>query len=73
MAAGIGCGIHYPVPIHLQEAYQVLGYGKGSFPVSERACSRLLSLPMFQELTAEQVELVVETVQQSLRVPAPVS
>jgi len=72
-SGGIGCGIHYPVPIHLQEAYQVLGYGKGSFPVSERACSRLLSLPMFPELTREQVELVAQTVRRSLRVPASVS
>jgi dTDP-4-amino-4,6-dideoxygalactose transaminase len=53
---GIGCGIHYPVPVHLQEAYAHLGLAAGSFPVAERAASRFLSLPMFPELTAGQVD-----------------
>ena len=56
---GIGCGIHYPVPVHLQEAYRFLGYAAGSLPVSERCANEFLSLPMFPELTAEQVESVV--------------
>jgi len=56
---GIGCGIHYPVPVHLQEAYRFLGYHAGSLPVSERCANEFLSLPMFPELTAEQVESVV--------------
>jgi dTDP-4-amino-4,6-dideoxygalactose transaminase len=56
---GIGCGIHYPVPVHLQEAYRSLGYAAGSLPVSERCANEFLSLPMFPELTAEQVEGVV--------------
>jgi len=55
---GIACGIHYPRPIHLQAAYAGLGLGPGSFPVSERVADELLSLPMFPELTAGQVELV---------------
>lgn len=56
---GVACGIHYPVPVHLQEAYRFLGYGEGSFPVAERCASEFLSLPMFPELTPGQVETVV--------------
>src|SRR5581483_1958756 len=48
---GIACGIHYPKPIHLQEAYASLGLGVGSFPVTERCAGEILSLPMFPELT----------------------
>jgi dTDP-4-amino-4,6-dideoxygalactose transaminase len=69
---GIGCGIHYPVPIHLQQAYQNLGYGEGAFPVSERICSALLSLPMFPELTLAQVELVADSVKASISLDAAV-
>lgn len=58
--AGIACGIHYPVPIHLQEAYRFLGYAEGSFPVSEQCARECLSLPMFPHLTAEQLEAVTK-------------
>lgn len=58
--AGIACGIHYPVPIHLQEAYRFLGYGEGSFPVAERCARECLALPMFPHLTAEQLEAVTK-------------
>jgi dTDP-4-amino-4,6-dideoxygalactose transaminase len=51
---GIGTAIHYPIPIHLQRAYAALGLGPGSFPHTERACERVLSLPMYPELTDEQ-------------------
>lgn len=57
-AAGVATGLHYPVPLHLQQAYRHLGYGEGSFPVSEAYAQRLLSLPMFPELTGEQIEHV---------------
>jgi len=57
---GIACGIHYPVPIHLQTAYAFLGLGVGSFPVAEQCCQELVSLPMFPELTGEQIEAVVK-------------
>jgi len=59
---GIGCGIHYPVPVHLQEAYRGLGYGVGSFPVAERCASEFVSLPMFPELTPAQVAAVADAV-----------
>ena len=55
---GISCAIHYPVPLHLQEAYRSLGYGKGSFPVAERCAREFLSLPMYPELSREQVQAV---------------
>lgn len=55
---GIGCGIHYPVPVHLQNAYAHLGYKRGDFPVSEACADTFLSLPMFPELTNQQIETV---------------
>jgi dTDP-4-amino-4,6-dideoxygalactose transaminase len=60
LAEGVQTGIHYPVPLHLQPAYEGLGYGAGSFPVAEAMAPRLLSLPLFPELTAGQQEYVVE-------------
>lgn len=56
---GIACGIHYPRPVHLQKAYEFLGHAPGSFPIAERCAAECLSLPMFPELTAAQIELVV--------------
>src|SRR6266540_2508612 len=56
---GIACAIHYPMPLHLQQAYQGLGYSKGSFPVAERCAEEVLSLPMYPELSAEQIRTVV--------------
>lgn len=64
--AGIGCGIHYPVPVHLQAAYEFLGCGPGSFPVAERCADQFLSLPMFPELTDGQIRAVVAELQQAL-------
>jgi len=55
---GIQCGVHYPVPIHLQKAYRNLGYKTGDLPVSERTALEFLSLPMFPELTEAQIEMV---------------
>jgi dTDP-4-amino-4,6-dideoxygalactose transaminase len=58
--AGINCAIHYPVPIHLQKAYDELGLKAGSFPVAEQCAQEFLSLPMYAELTAEQITFVCE-------------
>ena len=59
---GISCGIHYPVPVHLQNAYSFLGKGKGSYPVAEKCAEQYLSLPMFAELSDEQVDYVVQQI-----------
>ena len=56
----IGHGLHYPVPVHLTGAYAHLGYSSGSFPVAEKLAGEILSLPMFAELTAEQIDQVCE-------------
>lgn len=59
---GIGCGMHYPVPCHLQEAYKELGYIKGDIPHSEYLADHCVSLPMFAELTEQEVQKVVEVI-----------
>jgi dTDP-4-amino-4,6-dideoxygalactose transaminase len=59
---GISAGIHYPIPIHLQQAYQDLGHKKGDFPVTEHCAERILSLPLYPELTAEMIEHVAAAV-----------
>jgi dTDP-4-amino-4,6-dideoxygalactose transaminase/acetyltransferase-like isoleucine patch superfamily enzyme len=61
-AAGIGTGIHYPIPLHLQRAYAGLNYCAGDFPVAERLSAEILSLPMFPQLTADQQARVAEEV-----------
>lgn len=58
-ARGVGTAIHYPLPVHLQPAYAHLDHGPGSFPVAEQAAREVLSLPMFPELTADEVDRVI--------------
>ncbi|WP_419168989.1 DegT/DnrJ/EryC1/StrS family aminotransferase [Halobacteriovorax sp.] len=58
--AGISCGIHYPIPLHLQPACKQLGYKLGDFPVAEESSKRLLSIPIFPEITREQQDFVIE-------------
>lgn len=62
-AVGIGSGIHYPTPVPLTDAYRELGYRRGQFPIAELAADRILSLPMFPHLTAEQQGAVVGVLQ----------
>jgi len=66
---GISCGIHYPLPIHLQKAYAYLGHKSGDFPVSEKVAAELLSLPMFPELTQAQVEYVAASLKAIVESP----
>jgi dTDP-4-amino-4,6-dideoxygalactose transaminase len=61
---GIGTGIHYPIPVHLQPAYSDLGYTAGSFPESERAADEVLSLPMYPELSRTKLEMVAAAIRQ---------
>ena len=61
-AAGIGTGIHYPVPLHLQRAYGSLGYHAGDLPVTERVSDKILSLPMYPQMTEVQQSKVVNAV-----------
>jgi dTDP-4-amino-4,6-dideoxygalactose transaminase len=60
--AGVQTGIHYPIPIHLQPAYAFLGHKTGDFPEAERQANCVLSLPMFPELTDEQIKRVVDII-----------
>ena len=64
---GISTGIHYPIPVHMQKASVDLGYKKGQFPHTERASERIVTLPMFAELTDEQVQYVIESLGAVLR------
>jgi dTDP-4-amino-4,6-dideoxygalactose transaminase len=61
-AQGVFTGLHYPVPVHLQKCYRDWGYGTGSFPVTERVCGEIISLPMFPTLTAEQQQRTVDAI-----------
>jgi dTDP-4-amino-4,6-dideoxygalactose transaminase len=64
---GIGTQIHYPVPIHLQQSAEFLGYRKGDLPISEKIASEVLSLPMYAELTDEQLERVADEVRSFMK------
>ena len=66
---GISTGIHYPLPVHLQPACRGLGYATGEFPHTERAAREILSLPMYPELSEEQLSAVSDALVEALRVP----
>jgi dTDP-4-amino-4,6-dideoxygalactose transaminase len=67
--AGIGAGIHYPVPVHLSGAYRGLGFGPGSFPVAERAAGAILSLPIFPHISEAQQQYVADQLRAALGRP----
>lgn len=64
--AGVQTGVHYPIPIHLQPAYQDLGYRRGDFPVAEAVAGEVLSLPIFPELTPDQLKTVTDVLRQDV-------
>ena len=65
--AGIGTGIHYPVPVHLQKPYRAMGFKEGDFPVAEKAAAQVLSLPMYPGLSLAQQNRVVEEIRRFRR------
>lgn len=65
--AGIGTGIHYPIPLHLQKAYAAMKYRQGDFPVVEKAAAEIVSLPMFPQLTAEQQARIAQEISNFVR------
>jgi dTDP-4-amino-4,6-dideoxygalactose transaminase len=69
--AGITTGIHYPIPLHMQPAYKHLGLPTGSFPVAERFAGEILSLPMYPELSADQIAFICETLIKACQTNTP--
>jgi len=68
LSRGISASIHYPIPIHVQPAYLDLGYKKGDFPVTESCAHQVLSLPMYAEISQDQIEYVAKTIRDFLSV-----
>jgi len=64
---GIPTAVHYPIPIHLQEAYQYLGYRAGDYPVSEKTAAEIMSLPMHPFLSSEEMEQIVKAVKEAIK------
>jgi dTDP-4-amino-4,6-dideoxygalactose transaminase len=71
--SGIGTGIHYPIPLHLQKAYCILGYSQGDFPVTEKLAPAILSLPMYPQLTRIQQETIAKTTRECLTAVGTIS
>lgn len=59
---GVQTGLHYPMPLHIQNAYKYRGYKNGDFPAAEKGCSEILSIPIFPEITDEQVNYICDTI-----------
>jgi dTDP-4-amino-4,6-dideoxygalactose transaminase len=67
---GVGCGVHYPVPIHLQQACAGLGHARGSFPQAEVQAEEVLSLPIYPELEEESIEFICSELKSAVAAPA---
>jgi dTDP-4-amino-4,6-dideoxygalactose transaminase len=65
-ARSISCGLHYPIPLHLQAAYRDLGYRKGDFPVTEKVTESILSLPIFPHMTEDMLDFVCSEIEKLL-------
>ena len=63
---GVSTGIHYPIPVHLQKAYSFMGLREGSFPASEKVANEILSLPMYPELSEEQMGYIAGNIKEFL-------
>jgi dTDP-4-amino-4,6-dideoxygalactose transaminase len=63
-AKGIGCAVYYPLPLHIQECFSSLGYKAGDLPVAEDLAAKVLSLPIYPELTQEMKQYVVDSIQE---------
>jgi dTDP-4-amino-4,6-dideoxygalactose transaminase len=66
-ARGVGAGVHYPLPLHLQPVYAYLGHRRGDFPQTEAAADSILSLPLYPEMTSEQIQYVANALSEALR------
>jgi dTDP-4-amino-4,6-dideoxygalactose transaminase len=71
--AGVATGIHYPVPLHVQQAYRALGYSNGDLPITERVSAEILSLPMYPQLNQERQAKVIKQIKECLMVPSSAS
>ncbi|HET7626259.1 MAG TPA: DegT/DnrJ/EryC1/StrS family aminotransferase, partial [Verrucomicrobiae bacterium] len=66
-ANGVGCALHYPLPLHLQKCYASLGYKEGDFPIAEKAARECLSLPIYPEMTDKQIQRVADVIKEFFR------
>jgi dTDP-4-amino-4,6-dideoxygalactose transaminase len=66
-ASGVGCALHYPLPLHLQKCYASLGHKAGDFPVAEKAARECLTLPIYPELNDAQIQRVAEVIHDFFR------
>jgi dTDP-4-amino-4,6-dideoxygalactose transaminase len=63
---GVPSIIHYPIPVHLQKAYEFLSYREGAFPVTEKLCRQVVSLPMYPEMPEDHIDYVCDTIRRFL-------
>jgi len=64
---GISCGIYFPIPLHLQKAYNWMRLGQGKFPIAEDSCKKLLAIPMYPELESDQIEYICKNIEEGVK------